>query len=69
MKILFIIAICIIVFGVFNYDKISYKQAYYRNKANDTGYYWGGIPRNNKTIEQSGGWKPPKEKIGEQYDS
>lgn len=26
MKILFIVAIAVIVFGVFNYDKMSYKQ-------------------------------------------
>lgn len=51
MLILFIIAICIIIFGVFTYDKWSYKATYYKNKENDIGYYWGGRPRNQKTIE------------------
>ena len=48
MKILFIIAVCIIIFGVINYEKMSYKATYFRNKKNGTGYYWGGIPRNKK---------------------
>ena len=52
MKLLFIIACVIIIFGVINYDKISYKATYYRNKKNDAGYYWGGIPRNRKTVER-----------------
>lgn len=52
MKILFIISICIIIFAVFNYDKISRKAMYKRNKKNDIGYYWGGIPRNEKTVIQ-----------------
>ena len=49
MKILFIISIFIILFGVINHDKMSYKKAYYRNKEIDAGFYWGGIPRNEKT--------------------
>ena len=53
MLILFVIAICIIIFGIFTYDKRSYKAMYYRNKKNDIGYYWGGKPRNQKTIETS----------------
>jgi hypothetical protein len=51
MKTLFIIALCIIIFGVINYEKISRKATYYRNKEKNIGYYWGGIPRNKKTIE------------------
>lgn len=50
MKIVFIISICIIIFAVFNYDKISRKAMYKRNKQNNTGWYWGGIPRNEKTL-------------------
>jgi hypothetical protein len=52
MKILFIISIGLVIFAVFNYDKISRKAMYKRNKENDTGYYWGGIPRNQKTINE-----------------
>lgn len=48
MKALFIIALIIVIAGVFNYEKMSYKAMYYRNKKNVTGYYWGGIPRNIK---------------------
>ena len=48
MKALFIIALIIVIAGVFNYEKMSYKAMYYRNKKNGTGYYWGGIPRNMK---------------------
>lgn len=51
MWILFGIAICIIIFGVFTYDKWSRKASYMRNKKNDTGYYWGGIPRNSEEKE------------------
>ena len=48
MKIMFIISIAIIIFAVINYDKMSYKAWYYRNKDRDDGYYWGGIPRNKE---------------------
>ena len=48
MKIMFIVSIAIIIFAVINYDKISYKAWYYRNKEKGTGYYWGGIPRNKE---------------------
>lgn len=51
MTITFCIALGIVIFGVVNYEKMSYKATYYRNKKNDTGYYWGGIPRNQKTID------------------
>ena len=54
MWIAFCIALLIIIFGVLNHDKMSYKAAYYRNKKNDVGYYWGGKPRNEKTIEGNG---------------
>lgn len=47
MKTLFIIALIIVIVGIFNYDKMSYKAMYYRNKKNGTGYYWGGIPRDS----------------------
>lgn len=53
MWIAFCIALLIIIFGVLNYDKMSYKATYYRNKKNDVGYYWGGRPRNEKTVEKS----------------
>ena len=46
MKIAFIICVCIIIFGVINYEKMSYKANYYKNKKNNMGYYWGGVPRN-----------------------
>lgn len=46
MTIAFIIALGIVIFGVVNYDKMSYKANYLRNKENSTGYYWGGRPRN-----------------------
>ena len=49
MNILFYVAFGIIIFGVINYDKMSYKANYMRNKKNNAGYYWGGIPRNEKT--------------------
>lgn len=51
MRILFFIALGIIIFGVINYDKMSYKATYFRNKKEDVGYYWGGISRNEKTIK------------------
>ena len=58
MWIAFCIALGIIIFGVVNYEKMSYKATYYRNKKNDVGYYWGGIPRNQKTIDSKrNGWK------------
>ena len=57
MKISLLIAICLILVGVFNYDKISYKAMYLRNKKNNTGWYWGGIPRNEKTIQEWGNKK------------
>jgi arginyl-tRNA--protein-N-Asp/Glu arginylyltransferase len=47
MWIAFIIALAIIAFGVANCDKMSYKANYERNKKNNTGYYWGGRPRDN----------------------
>ena len=54
------IAICValgvVIFGTINYDKMSYKATYYRNKKNNVGYYWGGKPRNRKTAERNG-WK------------
>ena len=36
-----------------NYEKMSYKANYYRNKKNNTGYYWGGVPleKNIKDVE------------------
>ena len=40
-------------FGVINYDKMSYKATYFRNKKEDIGYCWGGIPRNEKTIKRN----------------
>ena len=40
MKILFIIAMIIILFGVFNYDKISYKKFYERCKINSKHPNW-----------------------------
>ena len=43
--ILFCIALCIVIFGVINYDKMSYKANYFRNKHNNTGYYWNGKNR------------------------
>lgn len=54
MRILFFIALGIIIFGVINYDKMSYKATYFRNKKEDVGYYWGGVPRNEKTIKRDG---------------
>ena len=48
MTITFCIALGIVIFGAVNYEKMSYKATYYRNKKNDIGYYWGGIPRNQK---------------------
>jgi hypothetical protein len=48
MNIVFIIAISIVLFGVVNYDKMSYKATYYRNKKNNVGYYWGSRPRNEE---------------------
>lgn len=32
MRILFIIAVCIVIFGVINYEKMSYKATYFRKK-------------------------------------
>ena len=52
MWIAFLIGIGIIIFGVINYDKMSYKANYMRNKENDVGFYWGGIPRNEKTLKE-----------------
>ncbi len=40
MKILFIIAIAIIIFGVINYDKISYKKWYERCEINSKHPDW-----------------------------
>ena len=61
MWIAFCIALGIIIFGVVNYEKMSYKATYYRNKKNDVGYYWGGIPRNQKTIDNKrNSWKEIK---------
>ena len=58
MWIIFCIALGIVIFGVINYKKMSYKATYYRNKNNNVGYYWGGIPRNQKTIDNKrNGWK------------
>ena len=58
MCITFCIALGIVIFGVINYEKMSYKATYYRNKNSDVGYYWGGIPRNQKTIDNKrNGWK------------
>ena len=51
MWIMFCIALGIVIFGVVNYEKMSYKATYYRNQNNNVGYYWGGIPRNQKTID------------------
>lgn len=47
MTILFILALVVITFGIINYEKMSYKATYIRNKKNNTGYYWGGKPRNS----------------------
>ncbi len=47
MWIAFIIALAIVGFGVINYDKMSYKANYMRNKKNNTGYYWGGRRRDD----------------------
>ena len=55
MTIAFCIALGIVIFGAVNYDKMSYKATYYRNKKNNIGYYCGGTPRNQKTIDN--GWK------------
>lgn len=52
MWILFIIALSIIIFGVFNYEKMSYKANYFWNKKNNTGYYWGGKPRKEMNDEK-----------------
>lgn len=49
MKILFIIAICIIILGIAFYDKMSYKAMYLKNKEKNTGYYWGGKNRRGKS--------------------
>ena len=49
MWIAFCVAFSIVIFGVVNYEKMSYKANYLRNKKNNTGYYWGGRPRD--------GWK------------
>ena len=48
MKVLFCIALIIIICGAVNYRKMSYKANYLDNKENNTGYYWGGIPREEK---------------------
>lgn len=48
MKILFCIALIIIICGAVNYRKMSYKANYLNNKESNTGYYWGGIPREEK---------------------
>lgn len=53
MTISFIIAIAIIIFGAIFHERISKKAMYEKNKKNNTGYYWGGIPRNRKTIIQN----------------
>jgi hypothetical protein len=55
MKIAFIVCVCIIIFGVMNYEKMSYKANYYRNKKNNTGYYWGGVPQNAAHPTEKGG--------------
>lgn len=47
MWIAFCIALGVIVFGVINYEKVSYKANYLRNKKNNTGCYWGGKPRSD----------------------
>ena len=47
MWITFCIALGIVIFGVLNYEKMSYKANYLRNKKNNTGYYWGGRPRDD----------------------
>ena len=61
MWIAFCLALGIVIFGVINYEKMSYKATYYRNKKNDVGYYWGCIPRNKKTIDSKrNGWKEIK---------
>lgn len=49
MTISIIVAVSILIFGVINYNKMSYKANYLWNKKNNTGYYWGGRPRNEKT--------------------
>ena len=54
MKIMLIISIAIIIFAAINYDKMSYKAWYYRNKDQNDGYYWGGIPRNKSESVQIG---------------
>lgn len=48
MMIAFCVSIGIIIFGIINYDKMSYKANCLRNKKNNTGYYWGGIPRERR---------------------
>lgn len=48
MHIAFMIALGVVIFGAIHYDKMSYKANYERNKKNNTGYYWGGRPRNSK---------------------
>lgn len=61
MWIAFCIALAIVIFGVINYEKMSYKATYYRNKKNDIGYYYGGIPHNQKTVDRKkNGWKEIK---------
>jgi hypothetical protein len=47
MHVAFIIALGVVIFGAIHYDKMSYKANYERNKKNNTGYYWGGRPRNS----------------------
>lgn len=54
MKIMLVISIAIIIFAAINYDKMSYKAWYYRNKDRNDGYYWGGIPRNKSESMQIG---------------
>lgn len=46
MTIAFCLALGIVIFGVINYEKMSYKATYYRNKQNDMCYDWDGIHRN-----------------------
>lgn len=61
MWIAFCISLGIVIFGIANYDKMSYRATYYRNKKSNVGYYWGGIPRNQKTIDgKKIDWKETK---------
>lgn len=53
MKTLAIILLVVILsIAVPTRDKWSYKAMYYRNMNNDTGYFWGGIPRNKDEAEK-----------------